>query len=188
MKGESKDKYALVTAFPHELQRDACESLDVLQESHLGYSDCEAFRLSGDVLSIPYRIYYDEPDHSQLSSLTCEQRVILYALYTRHHNGYVRESHVTTLLTYAHEHLWVTPYLMLPIGEYVKEIVEVIYHNRFSLNGDFIRTFFREKPRLYRTVQSRVASYWNCYYRRQYPEKQHYVGFQLLEYLNSLLQ
>lgn len=187
MKDETKDKYDLVTAFPPHLKKDVRDILEILRESHLGYSGCETFLVSGDVLSIPYRIYYDEPDQSQLSSLTYEQQVILHALYTRHHDGYVRESHLTTLITHANEHEWATPYLMLPIGEYVKEILEVIYDNRSSLNGDFIRTFFSENPRLYRTIQSRVASYWDCYYRRKYPEKQHYVGFQLLKYLTSLL-
>jgi len=99
----------------------------------------------------------------------------------------VRESHVTTLITHADEHVWATPYLILPIGEYVKEILEVIYDKRSSLNGDFIRAFFAENPRLYRTIQSRVVSYWDCYYRRKCPEKQHYVGFQLLDYLTSLV-
>ncbi len=187
MKNESKDKYDLVTAFPPYLQKDVHETLGILRESHLGYSDCEEFRVSGDILSIPYRIYYDEPDQTQLSLLTCELQVILHSLYTRHQNGYVREGHVTTLIGYANDYIWITPYLMLPIGEYVKEILEVIYDNRSSLNSDFIRAFFRENPRLYRTIQSRVASYWDCYYREKYPEKRYYVGLQLLDFLTSFL-
>lgn len=187
MKYESQDKYDLAAAFPPYLEKDVHETLGALQESHLGYSDCEAFRVSGNILSIPYRIYYDEPGQSELSSLTCEQQIILHALYTRHHNGYVRESHITTLIAHENDHVWTTPYLMLPVGEYVKEILEVIYDNHSSLNGNFIRTFFSENPWLYRTIQSRVASYWDCYYRRKYPEKQHYVGFQLLDYLTCFL-
>lgn len=121
------------------------------------------------------------------SSLTDNQQTILFTMYTRHHNGYTRENNVKKVIAKATDCSWITPYLMFLIGEYVEEILQVIYANRSLLNADFIKTFIFENPKCYRTVQSRVVSYWNCYYRWKYPKREQYVGFKILDYLNRLL-
>ncbi|KKC48460.1 hypothetical protein VE23_17395 [Paenibacillus sp. D9] len=193
MVSESKNKYDLIRSFPSNLDKDVQHVIDVIpDESHLNYnrlnySDFMELRLSGETLYIPYRIYYDEPNDSQLSSLTVDQRTILYTMYTRHHDGFVRERNVKKAIEKAIECAWITPYLMLLIGEYVEEIVQVIYDNRSLLNADLVKTFVGENQRFYRTVQSRVVSYWDCYYRRKYPMTEQYVGFQVLDYMNRLL-
>ncbi|WP_424769322.1 hypothetical protein [Paenibacillus sp. sgz302251] len=188
MESEEKEKYDLVRAFPRELIKDVRQVLDIIpQTTHLTFSYSEELKLSGETLNIPSRIYYDEPIQLQISSLTVEQQTILYTLYTRHHNGYIRENNVKNALSKVTECSWVTAYLMLIIGEYVEEILQVIYQNRSLLNADFIKTFVGENPKLYRTIQSRVVSYWNCYYRWKYPKREQYVGFQVLEHLNRLL-
>ncbi|MDQ0878812.1 hypothetical protein QFZ77_007471 [Paenibacillus sp. V4I3] len=188
MDSEEKDKYDLVRAFPRDLNKDVRQVLDIIpQESHLTFSYFEELRLSEEALYIPSRIYYDEPPQSQISSLTVDQQTILYTLYTRHHNGYVREKNVKNAIAKAAECSWITAYLMLIIGEYVEEILQVIHQNRSLLNADFIKIFVDENPKLYRTIQSRVVSYWNCYYRWKYPKPEQYVGFQVLAHLKRLL-
>lgn len=193
MFSESKNKYDLVRAFPDDLNRDTWHVLDVIPDdpnlkyNRHNYSNFEELRLSDETLYIPYRIYYDVPNDSELSSLTDRQRTILYTLYTRHHDGYVRERNLKKAIDMARVDAWITPYLMLMVGEYVEEIVQVIYDHRSLLNADFVKTFVGENQRFYQTVQSRVVSYWDCYYRRKYPMKDQYVGFQVLDYLNGLL-
>lgn len=188
MDRDLKHKYELVRAFPRELENDVRHVLDVMyQELIDNYSGVEEFRLSGETLYIPYRIYNDEPNRSQISTLTAAQQTILFTIYTRHYNGYVRESNVKKAITKATDCSWITPYIVLLIGEYVEEILEVIYGNRSLLNENFIKTVIAENPIIYRTIQSRVVSYWNCYYRCKYPKRDQYVGFKLLDYLNRSL-
>lgn len=182
-----KSKLDLVRAFPSHMQKDVDRVLRAMPDSNLSYSDCDELKMSGQTILVPHRIYYDEPDDSLVLPLTVLQQAILNTLYTRHHDGYVRERNVRRIIAYAAKEIWVTPYLMLLIGEYVEEILQVISENRSLLDADFIRTFIGENPKFYRTIQSRVVSYWDCYYRGKYPKKEQYVGFQVLQYLNVLL-
>jgi hypothetical protein len=73
----------------------------------------------------------------------------------------MRESHITTLIGHANEHIWATLYLILSIGEYVDEILEVTYDNRSSLNDDFITQF---------KAEWRATEIVDCHYRRKYPK------------------
>ncbi len=188
MAGQISHIYDLIRAFPTHLAGHIHHVLDIIPtDSHLSYSDSEELTLAGETLLIPYRIYA-EPDDSQMSSLTDDQKIILQTLYTRHHNGYVREKNLRQVITHAADHAWITPFLMILIGEYIMEILQFIHDNRSVLNPDFIRSFIRENPTFYRMLQSRVMSYWNCYYRRQYPTRDNYVGFQLLNYIDQMLR
>jgi len=43
-------------------------------------------------------IYYHEPDEERILTLTGTQKILLSCLYSRHHDGYVRERHLHRLL------------------------------------------------------------------------------------------
>ncbi|WP_256376299.1 hypothetical protein [Solibacillus sp. R5-41] len=36
-----------------------------------------------------------------------------------------------------------------------------------------------------RTIENRVVSYWDCYYRSKHPSKTDFVGFEMIEYFSS---
>ena len=46
--------------------------------------------LDNETLTIPYRLYFDEPNPELEKSLTNKQKDILNCIYLRHHNGYLR--------------------------------------------------------------------------------------------------
>jgi len=70
------------------------------------------------------------------------------------------------------------------IGEYVVEILQLIEQNLPDLDRLTFRQFAEENPQFLATTRRRVASYWDCYYR--HIPKNDYVGFRLLNYLDSL--
>ncbi len=50
-------------------------------------------RIGGEPIEIPSRIYFAEPDWFAMKNMSRQQELILSALYTRHHDGYVREKY-----------------------------------------------------------------------------------------------
>lgn len=129
-------------------------------------------RVSDEDLAIPYRVYMPEPDRSVYQDLLPEVRTVLHAVLTRHHDGHVRERHLGQVVGVGEE--WVAPFVIQLLGEYVIEIHERILdslpdvlaasekasasYQRFVVaNGKFLDL-----------TDSRIASYWNCYYRGTY--------------------
>ena len=81
--------------------------------------------------------------------------------------------------------VWVPPFVVRLIGEYVIEILRVIRENCAGLDATLYRSFLRENPEFWAITKERVVSYWNCYYWRQ--RRADYVGFQIVEHLDSLV-
>ena len=90
---------------------------------------------------------------------------------------------------------WVVPYVVALIGEYVIEILVTI-QDRLDLvapdSPDRRRygRFVIENPEFFERVTRRVTSYWNCYYRFDFPVARPrdgrfatYPGFQLIDEL-----
>jgi hypothetical protein len=67
------------------------------------------------------------------------------------------------------------------------EILTAIHRNLASLDSGVYAAFLKDNAALWRTTKQRVVSYWNCYYRRTWWRRGDYVGFQIIEYLDSLL-
>jgi hypothetical protein len=108
-----------------------------------------------------------------VATLTATQRTILHCLYSRHHDGWVRQRHLEHIV--ASTEPWVVPFVVRLAGEYVLEIIEVIERglpaNR-AVHGDFIV----RNPEFFARTERRIVSYWACYYRRAYPEFAAYPG------------
>ncbi|MCB9106567.1 MAG: hypothetical protein H6633_20325 [Anaerolineales bacterium] len=136
-----------------------------------------------EVLEIPDRIYYPEENVHNLSPFNPLHKEILNCFYTRHHNGFVRERCLREIVT--SEYVWVVPYVVKLIGEYVIEILQVIKDNLVRMNLAMYGEFLTKNQKFYQLTKQRVASYWNCYYRWQHPNKERYVGFQILRYLDE---
>lgn len=179
-------KYELFKAFPAELEEDVSKVLSVLEANNkLRFSHCFKVNFRGSKLFIPERIYYNEPYLSSYSLLTDRQQAILNCLFTRHENGFIRENHVRKMMDQTSPYNWIVPYLIRLTGEYVIEILEVIKNNFNNLEKTEIKSFIAENNKFYNTIESRVVSYWDCYYRSKYPEKRDYVGFEIIHYFNS---
>ena len=92
----------LCAAFPSYLSADVArvyEALRIGDETSLSADNVGSFVVKGETISIPARVYFDEPseaDHGTLNELQCQ---VLACLFTRHADGFVRQRYLTSLLS-----------------------------------------------------------------------------------------
>jgi hypothetical protein len=136
-------------------------------------------QLDSKPLTIPYRLYFNEPDKAKENKLTDTQKTILNCIYLRHHDGHVRQRRLEQLVD-ANEY-WVTPFTLQLLGEYVFEILVVLDKHLTDQHLDNYVRFIKENPKYWKQTDSRMISYWNEYYRGQYPKLKDYLGRQLAD-------
>ena len=183
--------------FPLYLNDDinTIENAIDLRSKHESYVPFE-INFEKNVLTIPSRIYTDESQLNHLGKLTPKQREMVYCLYSRHHDGYVRERCLKEFIT--SDSYFTAPYILQLLGEYVIEIIEVIYNNRSNINHNNLVTYILENPVHYEKTKQRVYSYWAVYYRSVYPKYKRgvkpqgecqldYPGIKMVKYINTLL-
>ena len=145
-------------------------------------------RVEDHDVEIPQRIYNPEPP-SDTAHLASDRRHVLACLYTRHHDGYVRQRHLSEVIYLTHS--WVAPFVVQLIGEYVVEIVLDIQKGLTDLEvaGSAQRAqygaFVAANPGFLDVTYQRVVSYWNCYYRHRYPKLSDYPGSALISSLRA---
>ncbi|WML81125.1 hypothetical protein [Streptomyces sp. VNUA74] len=178
--------HALTSAFPTRLAGDVRSVLAVMPEPRLAsMMSFEVVEVRGETVAIPSRIYNEEPDVGSDGQLSRTQQVILHCLYSRHHDGRVRQRHLERIV--ASGEPWVVPFVMQLAGEYVLEIIEAIGRGLLGLAvpGSAQRRaygeFIARNPAFFARTERRVVSYWSCYYRWKYPAFGTYPGGVLLE-------
>lgn len=78
---------------------------------------------------------------------------------------------------------WTPPFVVPLVGEYVREILDVLAAHSDALRGaDYVR-FSAENTVFVERTKQRIVSYWHCYYRRGFPRFRSYVGFHLADTL-----
>ena len=134
--------------------------------------------VSGELLNIPYRVYYGK--RQLLTAVDCpgEAGLIALCLGTRHHDGFIREQCVRRLL--AIDDYWTAPFIVQLLGEYVIEVVQPI-HERFIERVDtkYI-DFFVHNAKYCQYLECRAISYWNEYYRWRFPKHKDYPALKAL--------
>lgn len=172
-------------AFPSILKNEITQVNYILNLQSI-YSFKKFFEVSIDneIVRIPYRTYIIEANSLDKYNLSQIQKMVISCFFTRHHNGYVRERNLRKIIL-CNEH-WVVPYVLELIGEYVIEILNVIYENIEKLDTDLYRNFILRNKYQCTLIRQRVFSYWNCYYRSEYPIVTNYVGYKILRHLNLL--
>lgn len=187
----------LQSRFPDYLAEDIAiieRTLD-LSSKHMSYMPFD-ITLEKKILTIPTRIYSDKNQLDKLKTLSSTQKEIAYCFYSRHYDGFVREKCLKEFI--ASNNLFTIPYIIQLLGEYVIEILVVIYQNREMINKDNLIAYIMENPEHFEKTRQRVYSYWNCYYRRAYPKYrkgisprgQHHLDYpavKMLNYINGLL-
>jgi hypothetical protein len=171
----------LANAFPASVRDDALKAISILPQPSWNTRAFSVY-VSGEVVSIPYRIYHD-PALIDPARLTSVQAELLECLLTRHHSGFVREEHLAKIVRANHE--WSPPFIVQLVGEYVIEILQLVRRNLDHLDAQPYRVFLRQNARFFALTKQRVISYWNCYHRWQ--RREDYAGFQILEFLDHLL-
>ena len=147
-------------------------------------------QIDGESLVIPCRVYNPEPADRAVASLPDLQQVILHCIYTRHHDGFVRQKHLEHAVR--PDYPWVAPFIVQLVGEYVLEIVITIQQALTELDepGSPVREtygrFLAQNPSFFALTRQRVISYWDCYYQNQFPQDA-YPGFALIASLQAAL-
>jgi hypothetical protein len=182
-----KDK--LKNAFPKHLEQDLDIVLKAIPFSNnnikladgnfhkvdnLIFDNSQLVNLDKEQLTIPYRVYFNEPEEKEEKTLTNKQQAILNCIYLRHHNGFVRQKRLKKLKDISD--FWTTPFVFQLLGEYVIEILEVLDKQINNTILDNFIQFKLDNPKYFEQTESRMISYWNEYYRRDNPKLNRYVG------------
>ena len=102
------------------------------------------------------------------------QKEILYCIYNRSCNGYIREKYLKELLKLDFDY-WAIPFIVKLSDEYIVEILEVIYDKLKIRNNDDIKRFCLENKNIINKSYSRMISYWNEFYRSKEPSFHKYI-------------
>ncbi|WP_308012974.1 hypothetical protein [Streptomyces olivaceus] len=177
--------HVLGAAFPTRLAGDLCAVLVVVPDARFAPVHPFDVEVQDETVIIPSRIYNEEPSPDLHRPLTPPQQAILHCLYTRHHDGLVRQRHLEQIV--AGDEPWVVPFVMQLVGEYVVEILEAITRGLPGLftPGSVQRRLYGEfiarNPAFFARTERRVVSYWSCYYRWKYGAFGEYPGSVLLD-------
>ncbi len=142
-------------------------------------------RIGGERIVAPDRIYY-RYDRSTLHTGDTVQAQVAACLFSRHHNGHVREECLRSLLEHTEPPLFVIPYILKLAEEYVLALVELVRKHLARLPEENLARFLKENPKWLPLMYQRCASYWDCYYRR-YPRLEDYPGMRLIAELKQVV-
>jgi hypothetical protein len=173
----------ITNSFPEDLKSDVLEvfkiiPLETKYKFELISLDSYEIMVESEKLKIPVRIYFNEPKEQNEKQLTDRQKDILNCLYTRHDNGYVREKRLKKLSEKPEK--WKTPFLVQLLGEYIYELLPIIDKKVNNDTLEFYREFKTENPKYWQQTESRIASYWNEYYRYKFPKLKDYLGIEII--------
>ena len=171
-------------AFPKELNSDLNEVLKVIPKEtynnvSIGCSEnLIEYYLNQFIVKFPYRMYFVDVEFSKTDNLTDTQKVILYCIYTRSCNGYVREKYLRELLNLDFDY-WAIPFIVKLSDEYVVEILGVLYNKLKNRNNDDIKQFCIDNKSIINKSYLRMIGYWNEFYRSNEPTFHKYIGRKL---------
>ena len=189
MRKHTEYKDRLLIAFPQTLKNDVDAVLNILpfdvnnikltggqihKVDNLIHPSILTVQLNKEQLTIPYRLYFNEPDIEKENKLTDTQKTILNCIYLRHHDGYLRQRRLEKLLDKTD--YWVIPFTIQLLSEYVYEILQVLDKHINDQSIENYTKFVNENPRYWQRTESRMISYWNEYYRPQFPKLKDYLG------------
>lgn len=175
-----------VSAFPAELQAVASALLPALAiGEQWPASQGFTVRVQSQPLSAPGRVYY-EPSRlrSVIESSSEEARALALCLGTRHWDGFIREECLRKVILVHRP--WVIPFVIQLVGEYVIEIIRVVVASIQCFDRTGYRSFLLQNPEFIATTKCRAISYWNCYYRSQYPRREDYPGLRVIEEVENM--
>src|SRR5260370_41616113 len=153
----------LTSAFPSAILKDVSVVLSTFPTTRM-LGESFSVRVGDEVVTLPGRIHND-PTLVRTDQLTDLQRELVDCLMTRHSDVSVREKHLAQVIHA--NHIWVPPFVVKPVGEYVIEILRVVQRNLANLDKSVYGGFLRGNPEFLSTPEQRVVCYWNCYYLRQ---------------------
>ena len=173
----------ITNAFPMELASDVSGIFKIIPlETKFKFDlispNSYDVKINDEKLKIPVRIYFSETNEQSEKHLTDRQKDILNCLYTRHHNGYIREERLKKISE--RPEYWKTPFLVQLLGEYIFELFPIIDKRINEKTLEFYQKFKEENPKYWQQTESRISSYWNEYYRYKFPKLKEYLGIEII--------
>ena len=146
-------------------------------------------KLEQEWIQMPMRGYVPEVASERIEQLTPTQQMMLYCLYTRHHDGHIREHYLRQLLKTHSQDEWILAYIIELASEYVREIVEIIVPAIEQWNPEVKQRFVEGDPAYIKRIEDRMISYWNAYYRSSGERRSEadYPGFRIIESLRECI-
>ncbi|MDF9824482.1 hypothetical protein M2475_000800 [Breznakia sp. PF5-3] len=171
------------TAFPMSLKNDVeivlkKISKTVKNQKNIYLDNYIRYRYLNEDIYIPYRICFSEIPTKKIKKLTSTQKMILFCIYSRHHNGYVREKYINNILDTNFSD-WCIPYILKIIDEYVYPIIVQINDKLNIENEERIKKICMQNTNEMCLSFNRMISYWNEFYREQFSNINDYAGFKL---------
>lgn len=177
----------LEAAFPTEHIKD----LQAI-ETYVEFSTFDEYRtatINHLLIHIPYRIYNPPLSTTKVKTLTLQQQLILFCIFTRHHNGFIRHEMVKNIMQIhptLEEDDFIIPYIFLLLGEYVAEICEDLYPY-IKANRSVINNFMQKNTEFSYLTYQRSVSYWNEYYRQSiYKDYRNYPTSKVFDLFTDL--
>ena len=166
----SATREALRHAFPDSISSVVAQTVELIPpppRPELGpHGVMGDLSVDGERVVIPYRIYTPEPRAELATSLDEDAALALTCCYTRHHDGFLREQSVISIIGF--DRAWIVPFVIQLLGEYVVEISESILERLDELQPEIYRRFAAANESFMRLTRNHIVSYWACYYRAQY--------------------
>jgi len=183
MKQEPQNNNDLKYAFPSDMHNDALIAAQALPENPYWWNSFTVC-LNNETVSIPDRVRHD-PASIKADKLSVLQKNLVDCILTRHHDGFVRQFYLARIAR--SNHVWVPPFVIQLLGEYVAEILSVIEANLGNLDNAVYAQFLRANPDFLALTEQRVISYWDCYYRFSC-RKEDYPGFRAIHFFKRLVK
>jgi hypothetical protein len=186
---------SLVRAFPARLASvvtDVAQSLPEARWQPAGSVTRSQSRtwpglvVTAEPVLIPSRVYNPEPSSGFIAGLGRVEKLVAAGIYSRHHDGFVRQRWLGTLLDA--DEPWVAPFIIQLLGEYVIEIcrdIESFARMSFSPMHQHLSVFLGENRCFAALTRHRASSYWSCYYRGQHPSQDTYPAIVALSMLSG---
>jgi len=169
----------IIAAYPSDLTQDVIGALGIVPTAKYDPSrdDIAPVNLGGEAIRIPSRVYFPEPPDRLVASLSETQKTIVAALYTRHHDGFVRQGWLEEII--ANPAAWLAPFVLQHLGEYVIEIINVLASRCNELKEDRYHQFIQSNAAFCDITCRRIVSYWSCYFHWSTPKFADHVAYQV---------
>jgi len=189
---------SLARAFPARLAPSATTVVQSLPAARLGpsrpvtASNSRAWpgvAVAGEPVVIPYRVYNPAPSPHLARGLSRTEQVMTAAIYSRHHDGLIRQRALGTLLEC--DEPWTAPFVVQLLGEYViqicadiEEFTRTVLPARPAMQAS-LSAFLGQNPCFAELTRQRAISYWSCYYRGLHASRATYPALTALSRLGG---
>ncbi len=156
---------AILGAFPSSLSDDVHTVLKILAvaKHEVSLDTHYSSYVHVENIVLPYRVYFPPISPKNIQHLTMQQRSLVAAIMTRHHDGFQREIWISELCAYPVD--WAVPFIVYALGDYVVEVQQAIERSINTKWLDLFHDHLAKNGIECRSLSQRILTYWTEYYR-----------------------